>query len=81
MILFQVNLQRFTINEFKCDAPWAVHMNRVADRNKPPEAVKVETRQIKVIDLACGFKSIQTAEDTVMEPFINPRRSSLFPKF
>jgi hypothetical protein len=59
VVLLKINLERVTIFKLKRDAPWAVHVNAVADRGKPFKRMKIITRQIHIFRTGAYIQTIK----------------------
>ena len=72
MILFKVNAKCIALAEFKRQAPWPVHMNRVADRIKPAQGMEIKSRQIHFFRAGTGIQPVEPEQNPAMEPFVDP---------
>jgi len=72
MILFKVNAQCITLDEFKRKAPWPIHMNRVADRIKTAQGMEIKSRQIHFFRAGTGIQPVKSQQNPAMKPFVNP---------
>jgi len=78
MILFEVDSSSLALVELECDAPWSVHVNRIAGRFVPAEFVKVKTREIEVRRLRRCIESIKHQQCTRLKILSNPATSPFF---
>ena len=72
MVLLQVHPVRLTIVELEGDAPRTIDMDRITRRPIPPQAMKVETRQIQVRRLTCRIQRIQNQQRPLLKIRSNP---------
>ena len=71
MILFQINAAGLTICKFKCEAPRAVDMNRVARRVKPGQRMKIEPREVHFLWPRNNIQSVQPDQITAVKTCID----------
>lgn len=60
MILFKVNAKRIALKKFKRDAPWSIHMNRVAHGVKATQGMKIKPRQIHFLRAGTGIQPVES---------------------
>ena len=72
MILFQVDTPGLTIGKFKCEAPRAVDMNRVARRIESIERVKIESRKVHFLWPGDDIQPVKPDQNTAVKIYINP---------
>ena len=72
MILFKVNAKCIALAEFKRQAPWPIHMNRVADRIKTAQGMEIKSWQIHFLGAGTGIQPVEPEQNPAMEPFVNP---------
>jgi hypothetical protein len=72
MVLLQVHPVRLTIVELEGYAPRTIDMDRKTRRPNPPQAMKVETRQIQVQWLACRIQRVENQQRPLLKIRSNP---------
>lgn len=68
MILLEINAMGITVRKFKCDAPWPIHMDGVADWLEASQSMKTPPRYIEVLRLRCDMKRFESDEDPSLQP-------------
>ena len=79
MILLIVNAIGITILEFERDAPWPVHVNRVANR-PAVQTMKIEAKQVHFVGTHCHVELAETSQDAIVHPCIDLRRFAARPQ-
>jgi hypothetical protein len=75
MILFKINAKRIALKKFKREAPWPIHMNRIAGRIKAAQGMEIKPRQIHFVRTGTGVQPVEPEQNPAMEPFVNPGRA------
>ena len=74
MVLLQIDPGRRTVFPFERQAPWSVHMNRIALR-LAMQGVEVETWLTKLIQRGRGMQRVEANNDATLQAGRNLRRS------
>ncbi len=72
MKLLKINAKCIALDEFKCKAPWPVHMNRVTDGIKTTQGMEIKSRQIHSFGAGTGIQPVEPEQNPAMKPFVNP---------
>ena len=59
------------ISELERDAPWSVHMDRIARRVVPSQRVKVETGKVHILGRGGGIKCVEPPQDALVKPRVD----------
>ena len=78
MILLVVDAIGITILEFERDAPWPVHVNRIANW-LAMQSMKIEAKQIHFIGTHCNVELAEAPQDAIMHLCIDFRRFAARP--
>jgi hypothetical protein len=70
--LFEVDASGVLAVEFEGYAPWAVHMNGVADRAETAKRMEVETGQVHVFRAFGNFKTVEPGQDSLVHHGVDP---------
>ena len=66
MVLFKIDADGIAVDEAECDAPWAVHMDGVADRIKSSQAMRIKAGNVHILGAHRDIQRLQTAQDAGM---------------
>src|SRR5258708_26094165 len=81
MVLLQIDPDRVRARPFEGDAPWPVHMDRVAHWLAAAQPVEIEARQVHLLRTLRLVERGQPAVKAVGEPRIDPATRSPLPHF
>ncbi len=81
MILFEIDPTSIAFFEFKRDAPWSIHMDRVARRFKAAQGMKIKAGDIHLFGPHDDVQAVQSTQDARLHLGINFPRASFLPKF
>jgi hypothetical protein len=79
VVLFVIDAKSVITIEFECDAPWSVHMNRIANRLSM-QTVKVKTELIHFVGARCGVEFSQAPQDPALHFGVDFRSFALPPE-
>jgi hypothetical protein len=79
--LFQIDLNCILAIEFKCDAPGAVHMNRLARRIEAAQGMKIKARQVHTTRFGYDIEAVEPYLDSLVQPFVDPARRAVIEQF
>ena len=81
VILFEIDPTSIAFFEFKRDAPWSIHMDRVARRFKAAQGMKIKAGDIHLFRPHDDVQAVQSTQDARLHLGINRPRASFLPKF
>lgn len=68
VILFEVNPAGVAVLEFEGDAPWSVHVDRIARRSEAPQSMEIKARDDHFRWHRRGIQAIQTTKNALEGP-------------
>jgi hypothetical protein len=88
VVLLEIDTVGIPAVEFKCDTPWPIDMNCIADRSEAYQRMKAEAGQIHIFRLLGNVQAIKAHQDSFMKfgvdfcrlPFVEELRERLVPE-
>jgi len=71
VVLLEIQHIGVAISELERDAPWPVHMDRIARGVVTSQRVKVETGKVHVLGRGGGIQGIEPPQDTLVKPRVD----------
>lgn len=67
MILLQIDSESVAVAEFKCDAPWPVHMQGVARRLEALQGVEIKTGDVQILQSPGAVQNVEPPQAAIMQ--------------
>jgi hypothetical protein len=80
VILFEVDPASVAVHEFEGNAPWSVHMDRIARRFEASQGMEIEAGKVHFVRPRDDIQAVKASKDAFIHPGVDPGGSSSFPK-
>ena len=79
MVLLEIDAESISGGELEGDAPRSVDMDRVEGGRETSQGVEVKPGKVHLLRRARGIQAIETDEDALVQPGIDPSRAAFRP--
>jgi hypothetical protein len=71
VVLLEIDAGGVAVVEFECDAPRAVHVDRIADGRETPQRMKIKSRKVHFIRRRTGVKPVEPKQNPAVKTFVD----------